>query len=168
MKKYAFYYIRGEKVIEKKGKKFTHRPPAVTVCIAESDIEGWYLRGIAICSAKDTPEKSIISFDGNGSGYLKYCEATFNTEVSPAQNWHGGRDWAMRRVKRAERMLKKKLKKESEHYSTLNYDPINYHSKNVSKAFETHGIYPVDLPSFYKTTAIQEHNLTDQERDLLK
>ena len=164
MKKYAFYYIRGEKVIEKKGKKFTHRPPAVTVCIAESDIEGWYLRGIAICSAKDTPEKNIIPFTGMGNSV--YQELA-DINCAP-DNVHGGRDWAMRRVKRAERMLKTKLKREPNYCSTLNSDPINSHSKNVSKAFETHGINLLTLPTFYKTVAIQGNNLTDQEKELLK
>lgn len=166
MKKYAFYYIRGEKKIEKKGKTFTHRPPAVTVCIAESDIEGWYLRGIAICSAKDTPEKSIIPFDELGKGISQ--EMTNMGFMTEFDNAHGGRDWAMRRVKRAERMLKNKLKKEPKHYSTLNADPINYHSKNVIKAFEIHGIDVVALPSFYKTSVFQVWNLTDQEKEVLK
>ena len=163
------FFITSEvrRLLRRRERRLHTDPPAVTVCIAESDIEGWYLRGIAICSAKDTPEKHIVPFDAARGEFFKYLEEDHPTAIDYT-NWHGGRDWAMRRVKRAERMLKNKLKKEPLHYSTLNADYINQDSKTIQNAFATHGIVSTMFPTLYKTTVIKEHNLTDQERDLLK
>lgn len=48
MKNICFYFIRGDS-------KF--RPPIVTICLAESDVPGYFIRGVAICSVSDNPVK---------------------------------------------------------------------------------------------------------------
>lgn len=54
MKNSAIYFIRG---LVQTNKGILFHIPVITVCIAESDVGGQYVRGVAICSAKDNPCK---------------------------------------------------------------------------------------------------------------
>lgn len=59
MKKPIYYYIRGTKNYKRKdGSIVEHNPPAITVCLLESEkFGGIWARGISICSAKDNINK---------------------------------------------------------------------------------------------------------------
>jgi hypothetical protein len=151
----VYYYIRGNQKTIKKGKEYVNHPPAITVCIAESDVEGFYLRGIAICSAKDHPEKSLIPMDSFGA---RVYEELYEDDKGIAEcNIHGGRDWALRRVKRAERFLKKCN-------SEVFVDPINTDNQHIIDTMTRFGL--ASIPFGYKTYAIPINGLTDFEKKL--
>lgn len=124
-----FYFIRGTK----------SNAPAITVCLMRDKDTSIFFRGIAICSAQDNP--------------LRTWE--FNDELHQP----GGKDWALRRVFRASRILRKK--------QIINSDRINFKSCKIKASMEKFGWTEEQLIFSYKTSAVSFEGLTEFERKLV-
>lgn len=161
MKEPVYYYIRGNKKSIKRGVEYESHPPVITVCIAESDVPGFFLRGVAICSAKDQFEKELISMDAFGARlFEELCDS--DKEIAEC-NIHGGRDWALRRVKRAERFLNTAIRKGNNKIEPR--DRINECSKNIIAIKKQFGLD--EIPFEFKTYILYDQQLTDFEKKLL-
>ena len=164
MKEPVYYYVRGNKKSVKRGVEYESHPPVITVCIAKSDVPGFFLRGVAICSAKDQFEKELIPMDAFGAHLF---EEIYEDDKEIAEcNIHGGRDWALRRVKRAERYLRKQCRLGVVPEVLLTgYDHINSGSKNIQAILKRFGLE--EIPFTFKTNILSDQQLTDFEKKLL-